>query len=358
MGKQDYDINEKIVNDFNKNYNLYRELDGIIYEKLTSIIKKKKFFIMEVSHRVKTVKSLKGKLKKKKGKYVDIHEITDLCAARVICYFAETVDEIALALREYFDVDEENSIDKRASLNATQFGYLSLHYIVSLKKDEGYAPELSDIKVEIQIRTVLQHAWAEIEHDLGYKSEFGVPRPIRREFSRIAGLLEIADNQFLELKNNVEQYKNDIKSQIASGQCLDLPLDEVTLNEFILHNQVFTEQVQQLADQLNVEYIPSPADKYLKKLDWLGIKTLGNLIDTLKLNQELTANFIKIVLKKYNLDILTTTMVIKNMGKAELIRGKYTYKQMCRYMQLNATEKRSKEVIDDLLERVKMINNL
>ena len=52
------------------------------------------------------------------------------------------------------------------------------------------------LKCEIQIRSVLQHAWAEIEHDLGYKSELTIPKEVRRSFSRLAGLLELGDKEF------------------------------------------------------------------------------------------------------------------------------------------------------------------
>ena len=97
------------------------------------MIKKHNFFTMEVSHRIKTVDSLADKLRRKSGKYSSIYDITDLCGARIICYLNDTVDKISEALRETFVVDEENSVDKRAALTATQFGYLSLHNIVSLQ---------------------------------------------------------------------------------------------------------------------------------------------------------------------------------------------------------------------------------
>ena len=208
---------KEILQTYSKNIDTYNELGEILHNKLTEMIKKHNFFTMEVSHRIKTVDSLADKLRRKSGKYSSIYDITDLCGARIICYLNDTVDKISEALRETFVVDEENSVDKRESLSATQFGYLSLHNIVSLRPEDGYNQEFCKIRCEIQIRTVLQHARAEIEHDLGYKSSFGVPSTIRREFSRIAGLLEIADNQFVELSENIQKYKDGIIQQIAHG---------------------------------------------------------------------------------------------------------------------------------------------
>lgn len=79
-----------------------------------------------------------------------------------------------------------------------RFGYCSVHYVVEMsqKRLNLYEHQAYEgLKCEIQIRSVLQHAWAEIEHDLGYKSEIAIPKRIRRNFSRLAGLLEIADKE-------------------------------------------------------------------------------------------------------------------------------------------------------------------
>lgn len=350
-------VDNKILNEFTAKHYQYELLNRIIYKELSLMVKEKQFFVMEIAHRVKTVDSLSEKIKRKNGKYTDLLDITDLCAARIICFFNNTVDEIAEAIRERFVVDEKNSVDKRATLNATQFGYLSLHYVVSLKPSDIYPLELCNIRFEIQIRTVLQHAWAEIEHDLGYKSEFGVPVPIRREFSRIAGLLEIADNQFLELSHNVKAYEDSIKQQIATGDCRDLPLDVVTLREFIENNAEFNTQIRLGIQCLGFDFLPTPVDRYIERLQWLGITTLGGIVEYFKLNQHIIAQLIKMQTDKYELDFVTTSMVFDNLCYAELMRSKYTRKQIQRFMEFSATnEKQMKKNLTEFIAVAKKID--
>jgi DNA ligase D-like protein (predicted polymerase) len=110
---------------------------------------------------------------------------------RVITFYADDVDKVASALDRLFTVDWENSVDKRKLLETDSFGYLSLHYICSVE-DFPY-------RFEIQIRTVLQHAWANIIHDTGYKSGVEIPKRYIRSLSRLAGLLELVQMNTLEL---------------------------------------------------------------------------------------------------------------------------------------------------------------
>jgi ppGpp synthetase/RelA/SpoT-type nucleotidyltranferase len=111
-----------------------------------------------------------------------------------------------------FVVDRTNSVDKRTLLDPDRFGYQSLHYVAALSVARTGLAEygrFTGLRVEIQIRSTLQHAWAEIEHDLGYKSAAGVPRDIRRRFSRIAGLLELADEEFSVIRRDLDAYTSE-----------------------------------------------------------------------------------------------------------------------------------------------------
>ncbi len=73
-----------------------------------------------------------------------------------------------------------------------------------------------ELKCEIQLRSILQHAWAEIEHDLGYKGEISVPDQYKRSFNRVSALLETADNEFDRLKSELTSYEKEVSSLIKN----------------------------------------------------------------------------------------------------------------------------------------------
>src|SRR5258708_36248047 len=80
-----------------------------------------------------------------------------------------------------------------------KFGYQSVHYLVKLRANRTALPEyarFSGLVAEVQVRTVLQHAWAEIEHDIQYHSAEAIPAAIRRRVMSRAGMLEIAEHGF------------------------------------------------------------------------------------------------------------------------------------------------------------------
>ena len=160
--------------------------------------------VHSITHRVKTKKSLERKISEKASEYQSLDDVHDLLGCRVITYFPDEVDAVAAVVEREFAVDWPNSVDKRALLDPDRFGYLSLHYVVTFNDSRVALAEYARFggcRFEIQIRSILQHAWAEIEHDLGYHTTGAVPRTIRRRFSRLAGMLEMADDEF----NNVSE---------------------------------------------------------------------------------------------------------------------------------------------------------
>lgn len=173
-----------------------------------------------IAYRVKDIDSAMKKMRSHPDKYTSIDELTDLLGVRVITYFEDDVDRVAKVLSDQFGIDQENSVDKRKDLGADRFGYMSLHFIAALSSQRLAMIEyqrFSGMRFELQIRSILQHAWAEIEHDLGYKAEGALPVVTRRRFSRLASLFELADDEFVRLRNELGEYEESVEEAIATA---------------------------------------------------------------------------------------------------------------------------------------------
>ena len=200
------------------------QLESFVRDQLTD----KAYDLHIVSARAKSADSLRQKLLRKD--YTDPQrQMTDLVGVRVITYYAEQVDAIATRLREGMTVDEGNSLDKRQELiDRFRFGYRSVHIVGKLntrhKRDRQYT-DLHDQAFEVQVRSVLDHAWAEVEHELVYKSGATFPIEYQRRFAAVAGAFEILEREFLSLKassdNLVDDYCDDYRGNRRKGAAFD-----------------------------------------------------------------------------------------------------------------------------------------
>ena len=158
-----------------------------------------------VTARVKEWRSLRGKSRKRRpdGTLMYPHpwqDIHDLIGVRVTTYHSTEIPRIIEALTEVFEV--RRSVDKTAQTRVSgSFGYGSHHLILRVAPAQ-VTPVLQAYagrEFEVQIRTVLQHAWAEFEHDIRYKRRGNTGKlapEVDRAFTLAAGLIELADQQF------------------------------------------------------------------------------------------------------------------------------------------------------------------
>ena len=119
-------------------------------------------------------------------------------------------------------------------MDPDRFGYVSLHYVLELSPERSRMSEyrrFAGLKAELQIRSLLQHVWAETEHDLGYKSAAGVPKLIRRRFARLAGMLEIADAEFVALRDELTQYELEVPERVQQEPA-SVQLDKASLRAY------------------------------------------------------------------------------------------------------------------------------
>ncbi|HEX9430768.1 MAG TPA: hypothetical protein VF944_10360 [Candidatus Bathyarchaeia archaeon] len=150
-------------------------------------------------------------------------------------YFPSTLAAIDRMLSDEFRIVERS--DKGAALiEEDRFGYQSLHYLVKFSARRSRLPEyetFSDAMAEIQVRTILQHAWAEIEHDIQYKSASVILAEIRRRFMALAGMLEIADREFQAIQDADKQLRAGARSRVEGGQLSQVEITPDALKAFL-----------------------------------------------------------------------------------------------------------------------------
>lgn len=276
---------KEIVEEYSASRGNYEECLNYVENTVKNIIKSQSINVHEIIGRVKTVESLRGKVKRKN--YSNLAEITDLCGIRIITYFSDDVDRIAELISQEFEVDVENTIDKRKNEDPTKFGYVSLHYVVSLKEENSSSilyRRFENIKLEIQIRTVMQHAWAEIEHDLGYKSKEDIPNQYRRQFSILAGLIELADEKFLQLKNNINNYEKEVREKLPTSK-EELPIDSSTLMTYVTKDPNYIKLLDEskpLDVPIDFNINSSYLSTVVQRAKRLGLKTIGDIDELLE----------------------------------------------------------------------------
>ncbi len=178
-----------------------------------------------VSSRVKARESLRRKIARPDKTYEALWDVTDLLGLRIATFFEDDIPAVARLVERHQCVDFRHSADKLSVVEPGHFGYRSLHYVCAAPDDAGMPMAF---RFEIQIRTALQHAWAEVEHDLGYKGGAAIPDVLRRRFSRVASLLEIADQEFVGLRTEISRYRERVAVEVTKAES-PLPLDAITL---------------------------------------------------------------------------------------------------------------------------------
>ena len=214
-----------IMQEYRDRRPLFAEAELKIAALLRQSLKEAGIHLASIESRIKTEDSLEGKLERKGNKYKSLADITDILGVRLITYYIDDVDKVATAIERLFDVDWENSIDKRKLHDIDSFGYLSLHYVCKMK-DFPY-------RFEIQMRTVLQHAWANLDHDTGYKSGVEIPKRYMRSMSRLAGMLELIDEEFSRIRSELTDYRRKIHKLVSSGNLDEVPLDGDSFRSFL-----------------------------------------------------------------------------------------------------------------------------
>ena len=329
------DNKSNIMSQYDHDSAIYQQFTQEVEHLLKNLISNKNIDYNAITCRLKDRKSLSEKIDRKNGKYNSLKDLTDIAGVRVITYYAEDVDKVADIVEHEFKVDHDNSIDKGKALEPDRFGYCSVHYVVEMSDKRLELSEyqsFSRLKCEIQIRSVLQHAWAEIEHDLGYKSEIAIPKTVRRGFSRLAGLLEIADKEFQDIRRSLSNYESEVPKIIENNE--DVEIDAVLLSELAKTNKDIIAINEKIKTIWGLEFDsnmkPSSVfESSVSYLQWFKINTLNQLYKFVKRNGDCAVKIAEIIFKD-NLKLQKQQILYKNMAflylcYAELVLNEKSY---------------------------------
>jgi putative GTP pyrophosphokinase len=159
--------------------------------------------------------------------YHIIDSLSDFIGIRVVCFYLEDVKKIRKEFGKYFR--ELSSTDKAVMLETTddKFGYKSLHLDLVLKRNNKIRDykKYGSIQIEVQIRTVIQDAWSILDHKIKYKKS--IPQYLKRRINRLSALFEIADDEFLRIKEEISVEEKRISERLKRGAPLEknVPLD-------------------------------------------------------------------------------------------------------------------------------------
>ena len=279
-------------------------LKDAVLKTLREALERNGLVVTAVEGRVKTEQSLAGKLALKGAKYATLSDITDLVGARIITFYTDDVDRIASMAEQLFEIDWNNSVDKRKLHELDSFGYSSLHYICRLP---GF-----NFSFELQLRTTLQHAWAAINHDTGYKSGIEIPREYMRRMNRLAGILEMADDEFSRIRSEITDYRRRVQTLVQNGKLDDVLLDGDTFRSYIQARPLDALN-KRIAAINQAEIQEAPLIRYLRVLLALQCKTLGDVDRLIKQYSEDAYLLARHQLGNTDIDILSSAIGLQNI---------------------------------------------
>ena len=291
-------MNISIVEQYRITRDSRKEFLASLAKDIKRTLREGDFAFVDVPYRVKREASLIQKLRDPKWAFKTIDEVHDVCGLRVITYLREDIDRAFSLLNNVFDVT--NQLERKPD-DPTQFGYLSVHAQIRYRDTHPKkSKDWSGYYAELQVRTVLQHTWAEIEHDLGYKNDVGPPEHLKRRFALLSALLEIGDREFDELRRDVSKYVADVAEQPADALARRR-VDVHTLAQFVSTSPVLAHIMSAVRSAVGAarltehDFLPAAS-----ALDYLNVVLISDVASALEKEQQHLPPFISYFLTSAN----------------------------------------------------------
>ena len=320
----------KIFEIYNSYVPFFEVIKNNIHDKLASSIKLSSQ--PTYKKRIKSFQSYYTKILRLKSKQIDNSSslicLTDMIGIRIICTFLEDVTIVKEQIQKIFDVKEIEI--KGESQSFKEFGYESVHVLVKVPDDcmpsqkfydkNGLELKLpDDLVCEIQIRTILQDAWAEVEHELIYKSEFTpFDMPLKRKLASMNASLSLADIIFQEIRDYQKKLQIEMNERHRSFY---EKADELTNDSLAIPYET-ENKIQRLNP-----YIRGTVDDML--LEAIQCHNNGNLDKAIYI-------YSQILESKTQLNDIVLSVIFKHRGMAYFTKNDYEnalkdFKTSCKF---------------------------
>ena len=296
---------EELYNKLRPNFDLALQ---DIYQQLRKLAEKEGLSVT-VKYRVKRFDNYCEKLVRlSKLQGSEMLQITDLLGIRIVCPFLEELEIIEQLISQNFDILEMERKAEQHSFH--EFGYDSVHLLIRTNPLGGSTqlPHSCDV-CEIQLRTILQEAWAEVEHELVYKSDIGIPNhSIRRKLASLNASLTLSDLIFQEIRDHQKEIRRrglKCRQDVESMSCNygDIQISQLPEQE----------EMEQIDDAAIPDYI---ASKKLENLMLAALEAHSN-------NQFQKAIEIYSAILQMKLDPAIYSLVYNHRGMALFALAKY-----------------------------------
>lgn len=248
---------EELKFQYESNLEIYEKFRSSLIEQLNTIIVNNKIQLgVPIQSRLKKWESIQEKIDS--GRFTpkkSIFELQDIVGLRAILLFQRDVNSFNELIHSNFFINRSyNSI---RNLQDNQFGYLSIHTIISIPENWSNVPTFHGMKgfiAELQIRTLSQHSWAETSQFFQYKKENNVPKSLIRSVNRISALLETIDLEYERLLIERKTYISEIEESskiINEERLLNVDILEAILDEYSPKHKTKGEKYSESLDILN-----------------------------------------------------------------------------------------------------------
>ncbi|MBF0159616.1 MAG: RelA/SpoT domain-containing protein [Magnetococcales bacterium] len=198
-----------LLEQFNEQRDLYIDFMNRQIALLQEFLKESGHEVHAITGRIKQRDSLRRKLSHPDASWNSLEEVNDIVGIRIITFFEEDVERVSEIIRNEFRVIEAHLADDDQASDMDRFGYNPRYYVIGLPESRLKLIEyrrFKEFRTEIQVRSLLQHVWAEMQQQMGFSCWSHFPAPRRRHFARIAHLLELTDTELNSLRQFVQNY--------------------------------------------------------------------------------------------------------------------------------------------------------